>query len=117
MRLCSRWLCGSGRGAVAEIAVTQAAFAGFGILRRKPWAPLVWSLLYAGILGGLVVFLGGAFIQAIGKLITLRGDGHPPPLDLLLGLLGSIVGGYFLMIAVFWALGAVINMAVVRAVM
>jgi hypothetical protein len=46
---------------VAEIAIDQAAFAGFGILRRKPWAPLVWSLLYAGILGGLVVCLGGAF--------------------------------------------------------
>ena len=102
---------------MAEIAITQAAFAGFGILRRKPWAPLVWSLLYAGILGGLVVYLGGAFIQAIGKLIVLRGSGHPPPVDLLFGLLGSIVGGYFLMLVVFWALGAVINMAVVRAVM
>jgi hypothetical protein len=102
---------------VAEIAITQAAFAGFGILRRKPWAPLVWSLLYAGILGGLVVYLGGAFIQAIGKLIALRGDSHPPPVDLLLGLFGSIVGGYLLLLVVFWALGAVINMAVVRAVM
>ncbi len=102
---------------MAEIAITRAAFAGFGILRRKPWAPLVWSLLYAGILGGLVVFLGGAFIQLIGKLIALRGDGHPPPVDLILGLFGSVVGGYFLMLAVFWALGAVINMAVVRAVM
>jgi hypothetical protein len=102
---------------VAEIAITRAAFAGFGILRRKPWAPLVWSLLYAGISGGLVVYLGSAFVQAIGKLITLRGDGHPPPVDLLLGLLGNILGGYFLMLAVFWALGAVINMAVVRAVM
>jgi hypothetical protein len=37
--------------------------------------------------------------------------------DLLMSLLGSLVGGYFLMLAVFWALGAVINMAVVRAVM
>jgi hypothetical protein len=86
---------------VAEIAITQAAFAGFGILRRKPWAPLVWSLLYAGILGAMVIYLGGAFIQAIGKLITLRGGGHPPPMDLVLGLLGSILGGNFLMLIVF----------------
>jgi hypothetical protein len=102
---------------VAEIAITQAAFAGFGILRRKPWAPLIWSLLYAGILGAMVIYLGGAFIQALGKLITLRGAGHSPPLDLVLGLLGSILGGYLLMLVVFWVLGAVINMAVVRAVM
>jgi len=101
---------------VAEIAVTQAAFAGFGILRRKPWAPLVWSLLYAGVLGAIVVFLGGAFIQAIGKLITLR-NGQTPAPELVFGLLGSIIGGYFLMLIVFWVLGAVINMAVVRAVM
>ena len=102
---------------MAEIAITQAAFAGFGILRRKPWAPLVWSLLYAGVLGGLVIYLGGAFIQAIGKLITLRGNGAAPPAELILGLLGGILSGYFLALIVFWVLGAVINMAVVRAVM
>jgi hypothetical protein len=101
---------------VAEIAITQAAFAGFGILRRKPWAPLVWSLLYAGILGGLVIYLGGAFFQVVGKLITLANGATPSP-QLLLGFLGSILGAYFLMITAFWALGAVINMAVVRAVM
>jgi hypothetical protein len=101
---------------VAEIAVTQAAFAGFGILRRKPWAPLVWSLLYAGILGGLVIYLGGAFIQAIGKLITLR-NGAAPPVDMIFALMGSILGGYFLALIAFWVLGAVINMAVVRAVL
>jgi hypothetical protein len=102
---------------VAEIAISQAAFAGFGILRRRPWAPLVWSLLYVGVLATLVTILGGAFIQAVGKLMTLQAGGKPPPVDLILGLLGSILGGYLLMIAVFWALGAVINMAVVRAVM
>jgi hypothetical protein len=101
---------------VAEIAITQAAFAGFGILRRKPWAPLVWSLLYAAILGGLVVYLGGAFFQVVGKLVTLPNGATPSP-QLLLGFLGSILGAYFLMLTVFWALGAVINMAVVRAVM
>ena len=102
---------------MAEIAITQAAFAGFGILRRKPWAPLVWSLLYAGILGGLVVYLGGAFFQVIGKFIAMRSGGATPSLQMLLGFFGSIIGAYFLMITLFWALGAVINMAVVRAVM
>jgi hypothetical protein len=102
---------------VAEISIAQAAFAGFGILRRKPWAPLVWSLLYAGILGALVVYLGGAFIQALGKLVTISKGGQTPSPQLIIGLFGSIVGGYFLMLMVFWLLGAVINMAVVRAVM
>ena len=102
---------------MAEISIAQAAFAGFGILRRKPWAPLVWSLLYAGILGALVVYLGGAFIQAVGKLVTLSKGGQTPSPQLLIGLFGSIIGGYFLMLIVFWLLGAVINMAVVRAVM
>jgi hypothetical protein len=110
-------LCVTGERAMAEIAINQAAFAGFGILRRKPWAPLVWSLLYAGVLGGLVIFLGGAFIQAIGKLVTLRSNGAAPPTELILGLLGGIFSGYFLALIVFWVLGAVINMAVVRAVM
>jgi hypothetical protein len=100
---------------VAEIAITQAAFAGFGILRRKPWVPLVWSLLYAAVLTTLIVILGGAFIRAVGKLITL---GHkPPPIDVVMSLVGGILGGYLLMILVFWLIGAVINMAVVRAVM
>jgi hypothetical protein len=101
---------------MADIAVTQAAFAGFGLLRRKPWAPLVWSTLYAGVLGGLVVLLGGAFILAVGRLATLQ-QGKPPPLSEVFSLLGGLVGGYFLFLAVFWVLSSVIGMAVVRAVL
>lgn len=102
---------------MAEIAITQAAFAGFGILRRKPWAPLVWSLLYAVVLGGLVIFLGGAVFQVVGRLMTMREGGATPSPQMLLGWFGSILGAYFLIVIVFWVLGAVINMAVVRAVM
>jgi hypothetical protein len=101
---------------MADIAVTQAAFAGFGLLRRKPWAPLVWSTLYAVVLGGLIIVLGGAFIMAMGRLVVM-GQGKSPSLSEVFSLIGGLVGGYFLFLGVFWVLGAVINMAVVRAVL
>jgi hypothetical protein len=101
---------------VAGIAVTQAAFAGFGVLRRKPWAPLTWSVLYVGVMAGAVVILGAAFIKALGKLATLgpRTTVHPPE---ILALLAAVAGGYVLLIFAAWVMSAIINMAVVRAVL
>jgi hypothetical protein len=101
---------------VASIAVTQAAFAGFGVLRRKPWAPLVWSIVYVGVTAGTIVILGAAFIKAFGKLATITPGSHVRPEDIL-GLLAAVAGGYFLLVAVLWVIGAIINMAVVRAVL
>jgi hypothetical protein len=99
---------------VASIAVTQAALAGFGVLRRKPWAPVVWSALYIVALAIFVVLLGGAFVTAIGKTATM---GDKPDVGEILSLFGAIFGGYVLLILVFWVIGAVVNMAVVRAVL
>lgn len=99
---------------MASIAVTQAALAGFGVLRRKPWAPVVWSGLYVAALAVVVILLGGAFLTAIGKLATA---GAKPDPGQLLALLGAIFGGYLMMIVAFWVIGAVVNMAVVRAVL
>jgi hypothetical protein len=101
---------------VASIAVTQAAFAGFGVLRRKPWAPLVWSVVYVGATGVLVLILGAAFITALGKLATISPNSHVRPEEILT-LFAAVAGGYVLLIAVLWVVGAVINMAVVRAVL
>jgi len=99
-----------------SIAVTQAALAGFGVLRRKPWAPLVWSVIYVGVTAGMLLILGAAFVKAIGRLATLSPTSTVQPAEIL-GLLAAVAGGYFLMIAVFWVIGAIINMAVVRAVL
>jgi hypothetical protein len=99
---------------VARIMITQAAFAGFGVLRRRPWAPVVWSALYVVIGAGMVILLGGAFIGAVGKLMTHGPKVQPQE---VLGLLGAVFGGYLLMILVFWVIGAVVNMAVVRSVL
>jgi hypothetical protein len=101
---------------VTSIAVTQAAFAGFGVLRRKPWAPIVWALIYVGVMAGVIVILGAAFIKAFGRLATLGPAGTVKPEDIL-ALLAAVAGGYLLFIVVAWLLGAVINMAVVRAVL
>jgi hypothetical protein len=101
---------------VATIAVTQAAFAGFGVLRRRPWAPLTWSVVYVGVTGALLLVLGAAFIKAIGRIATISPT-STVPLPEVLGLFAAAAGGYFLMIGVFWVIGAIINMAVVRAVL
>ncbi len=101
---------------MAGIAVTQAAFAGLSVLRRKPWAPLVWSVVYVGATGVTVGLLGAAFIKALGRLATLN-PASPVKLPEVLSLLAAVAGGYFLLIAVFWVVGAIINMAVVRAVL
>ncbi len=85
------------------------------MLRRKPWAPLVWSVVYVGATGVTVGLLGAAFIKALGRLATLSPTSHVK-LEELLGLLAGVAAGYFLLIAVFWVVGAIINMAVVRAV-
>jgi hypothetical protein len=101
---------------VAEIAVTQAAFAGFGVLRRKPWAPLVWSILYVGVMAGAIVLLGAAFIKALGKLATITPHSNVNPAEIL-GLFAAVAGGYVLLIVLAWVMSAIINMAVVRAVL
>ncbi len=101
---------------MASIAVTQAAFAGFGVLRRKPWAPLTWSVVYVGVTGGMIVILGAAFIKALGRLATITPTSTVRPEEIL-GLFAAVAGGYFLLLAVLWVVGAVINMAVVRAVL
>jgi hypothetical protein len=101
---------------VASIAVTQAAFAGFGVLRRKPWAPLVWSVLYVGVMSGAFLLLGAAFIKALGKLATLGPKTTVHPAEIL-ALLAAVAGGYLLLIVVVWVISAIINMAVVRAVL
>ena len=99
---------------MASIAITQAAFAGFGVLRRKPWAPLVWSVVYVLAVAAVVLFLGAAFIGAFGRLMLL---GPKASAADIFALLGAVVGGYFLLVLVLWVVGAIINMAVVRAVL
>ena len=101
---------------MADIAVTQAAFAGFGVLRRKPWAPLVWSVVYVGVLSAAVLLLGAAFIKAFGKLATLGPASTVKPAEIL-SLFAAVAAGYVLLIAVSWVISAIVNMAVVRAVL
>jgi hypothetical protein len=111
---------------LATIAVAKAAFAGLGVLRRRPWAPLAWGTLYVGAGGAALGLLGAAFVMSLARLAALRIGTHPgqaPPatqtaqVNELLALFGAVAGGYVLLIVVFWVVGSVINVAVVRSIL
>jgi hypothetical protein len=50
-------------------------------------------------------------------LATLKPGDQAAALGQVMALLGGVLGGYVLFLLVFWVLGAVINMAAVRAIM
>ncbi|MFI4976360.1 MAG: hypothetical protein ACHP84_17640 [Caulobacterales bacterium] len=99
---------------MAQIEITQAAFAGFGIFRRQPLAPVVWMLLYVVAFALVFLLVGGAFISAIAAIMKAGPSAAPQQ---VLGMLGAVIGGYFLLLLVGWVVGAMVNMAVIRAVL
>lgn len=79
---------------MASIAVTQAASARLGALRRRAWTAQVGPVLYVAVIAGAVGLPGAAFSEALAKLAMLGanfavnpakllalfaagGDGHP----------------------------------------
>jgi hypothetical protein len=71
---------------MAEFRIEDAAFAGFGLLARKPLAVLTWALVYLVFLAVVIVpFAGGlvAFITTVAK-----SGSNPDPSAMLAGMSG-----------------------------
>ena len=94
--------------------IEDAAFAGVGLLGRKPMAALIWAVLWA-ILIALVTI---PFAGIIANFVTLavRFEGRPEP-----ELIQPLFAGLFAFIILFGlcslVLGAVISCAVYRAIL
>jgi hypothetical protein len=99
---------------MATFNVEDAAFAGAGVLSRKPVAVLVWALLWAA----LIILVTAPFIGMVASFISLaaRNGGSPDPATLL-----PIAGGLIAWGLLLWlgglCLGAVVQSAVIRAVL
>lgn len=96
-----------------DFAVTDAAFAGWGTIRRHPVSVLVWGLLYALFL--LLVFVGfaGPIVRAFAVFSKPEVARQDP--QLVMSVLGGVMGGYVFFLLGALVLGAVVAGAVLRA--
>jgi len=96
-----------------DIAVADAAFAGFGIMRRHPLAVFVWGLLFTALV--LITFLG--FAAPIIRAITVMSNPELSREDpqMVLGALAGAAGGYLFFVLGALVVGAVTQAAVLRA--
>ena len=89
---------------MAVVDVGDAAMAGPRVVISHPVAVLVWGLMVMGFLvAALLVFGGGV----AGAVVTLaQSSGRSPDPSVILGLIGSILGFYFVLLIgmayIFW---------------
>ena len=99
---------------MAGFGIEDAAFAGVGLLGRKPLAAVAWALVYAVFLTVVLVPFAGplvAFVTTVAK-----SGGHPATEDLLPDV-GGLLGLFVLLGLGSLVVGAVISCAVFRAVL
>jgi hypothetical protein len=99
---------------LASFDIEQAAFAGFGVFRRSPFSPIIWSTLYAVAWALVLIPFGGDLFKAIIQLVN--SEGHPDP-KAIASILISVAGMLLLLLPIGFVLGGVVPCAVYRAVL
>ena len=98
-------------------SASDAAFEGFRVVRRHPFALVFWALLYIVVIGGAFLLVGGSMVDMMASATRLEASGNQPTLEELAPLMRS----YALMIGVLMPLSllvsAVLAAAVSRAVL
>jgi hypothetical protein len=108
---------------MADFDVTDAAFAGFGVLRRHPLAAVAWAALSAGFIAVVLALFGGVLVSAITGMAAVIGQAAQAreagqagagmaarQLPVIMSAIGSLFG----VVLVVW-LGAIVISAVVTA--
>jgi hypothetical protein len=64
---------------MAELSIGNAVVAGFGVIRRRPVAVLIWGLLQTALLGAMFVVMAPIYLAMVAELA--KNAGHPPTPD------------------------------------
>jgi hypothetical protein len=101
---------------MAEFSIQDAAFTGFRVVREHPWALLFWAL-YALALS--LVF-GAIFVGLMGpdltRLTAASAQGARDPAQTL-AVMGRLLPGYGLLLAVGLVFNSILGAAMIRAVL
>lgn len=103
------------------VSPTDAAFAGFRLLRREPRTLIVWfvaSLILSLAMVAPMVALAGPTLMQLQGLNAAAAAGAPRPgPSEILGLFGRLLPVYGLIMLVWFAAASVMNAAAIRAVL
>lgn len=99
---------------MASFDIEQAAFSGFGVLRRSPFSPVVWATLWAVAIGVVLVPFGS---DLLGFVVMMINSGGHPDLKKALGAVVGMLGLALLWLPIGFVLGGVVPCAVYRAVL
>ena len=99
---------------MAGFGIEDAAFAGVGLLGRKPLAAVVWALVYAIFLAVVIVPFAGALVAF---LTAVAASGGHPSAEALTPQIGGLLGLFVLLALGSLVVGAVISCAVFRAIL
>ncbi len=97
---------------MSSFSVTDAALSGVGLLGRRTLAAVVWSALYVGAFGFILLLFGSAIFSFIGTVVQSGGKPNPAA---IIGMIGSVGGLYLMLVIVSIVLNGVIVCAVYRA--
>jgi hypothetical protein len=99
---------------MAQISVADAAFAGFGLIGRKPLAVAGWGAAYIVFVLLLLLLLGGALAA---PLMTLASQGGAPNPATIAPFIAGFLGLFLVIVIASLFFQSVISAAVMRAVL
>ena len=68
---------------MGELSIGDAVGAGFGVIRRRPVAVLIWGLLQAAMLGAMIVVVAPTFLAMFAEFARNAGAGRAPAPDMM----------------------------------
>jgi hypothetical protein len=67
---------------MAELSIGDAVGAGFGVIRRRPAAVLLWGLLQTAMFGAMLVVMAPMYLAMFAEVARNAGAGHAPTPDM-----------------------------------
>lgn len=75
---------------MAQLNITDAAFAGFGVIKRNPLAPAIWGLIQLALFAGPLALLLPAVMDLVGMVIAAERAGTEPDLADVMAIQGQM---------------------------
>ena len=75
---------------MAELSIGDAVGAGFGVIRRRPVAVLIWGLLQAAVWGAMVAVMAPTYLAMVAEVAKNAGQAPTPDVANMMRMQGTV---------------------------